>query len=432
MTIRPSPDSGPPAGPPRVEDATCLACGLLCDDIALSVEGGRIVEADRACEAGRGWFLADHQHRDRPAATIDGRPATLAEAIERASALLGEAKAPLITGLTGSTVETQALAATLADRIGAAIDPTHSILAWPRVDAIQRAGGAFTSFGEVKNRADVIILWDIDPWINCDRLWGRLIDPPGRFVPGGRSGRTVLVVDPGDSGSRGRADSSLAIPPDRGAEALRVLRALVRDLAVEPGRAGRACGVPIDELKPWADRLRSARYGVIAFIDWMASGGSGAIEAMMRLIDDLNRTTRCVALPLSASANSAGAEAVLTRRLGAPLAVDLADGTPRFRPLDADSDHRVGRDEFDVLLDLGGSVGDWNLSASGTVIRISPNATADPVADGVSIACASPGIDEGGTVVRSDEVSLPLRPALDPIRPGGRDVLASILERLRT
>jgi formylmethanofuran dehydrogenase subunit B len=212
MSTAPAPESTDP-GPRRVEDATCLACGLLCDDITLSVSGGLIVEAERACEAGRRWFLSDHRHRDRPAATIDGRPATPEEAIGRASKLMGDAKAPLITGLSGSTVEAQTLAVTLADRIGAAIDPAHSITAWPRVDAIQRAGGAFASFGEVKNRSDVLILWDVDPWINCDRLWGRLIEPPGRFVrefrvaPEGR----LCPGDPPRAACRGTED-----PPGAG------------------------------------------------------------------------------------------------------------------------------------------------------------------------------------------------------------------------
>ena len=55
----------------RVEDATCPACGLLCDDIALTVAGGGIVEAGSACAIGRSWFLADHQRPDLPAVTVD-------------------------------------------------------------------------------------------------------------------------------------------------------------------------------------------------------------------------------------------------------------------------------------------------------------------------------------------------------------------------
>jgi formylmethanofuran dehydrogenase subunit B len=82
------------------------------------------------------------------------------------------------------------------------------------------------------------------------------------------------------------------------------------------------------------------------------------------------------------------------------------------------------------MLDLGGAGEGRSVTASGTIVRISPDATADPVIEGVSIACAMPGIDAAGTVVRSDEVSLPLRPALDPIRPTDREVLVAILDRL--
>ncbi|MHC5544941.1 hypothetical protein ACYOEI_42440, partial [Singulisphaera rosea] len=50
----------------RVADATCTACGCLCDDLILETDGERIVEATNACELGRGWFLADHGHQGIP------------------------------------------------------------------------------------------------------------------------------------------------------------------------------------------------------------------------------------------------------------------------------------------------------------------------------------------------------------------------------
>jgi formylmethanofuran dehydrogenase subunit B len=48
----------------------------LCDDIALSVAGDRIIKAERACPIGERWFLADRPS-DVPACYIDGQPASL-------------------------------------------------------------------------------------------------------------------------------------------------------------------------------------------------------------------------------------------------------------------------------------------------------------------------------------------------------------------
>ena len=45
-----------PAGGPQTQHVTCLGCGCACDDIAVHVQDGRIVEAANACALGREWF----------------------------------------------------------------------------------------------------------------------------------------------------------------------------------------------------------------------------------------------------------------------------------------------------------------------------------------------------------------------------------------
>src|SRR5262245_45737606 len=83
-----------------VTDATCTACGCLCDDLGLTIVGGRIVAADRDCELGRRWFLADHEQGGEPPATVAGRAVAPEEALDHAAALLRNARAPVVLGLT--------------------------------------------------------------------------------------------------------------------------------------------------------------------------------------------------------------------------------------------------------------------------------------------------------------------------------------------
>jgi formylmethanofuran dehydrogenase subunit B len=75
-------DSEPEGGHDPVEtkiirDATCTFCGCVCDDIDLSVQGDKIVEAKRACVLGTAWFL-NHEVEHRPSCLIQGQPATVA------------------------------------------------------------------------------------------------------------------------------------------------------------------------------------------------------------------------------------------------------------------------------------------------------------------------------------------------------------------
>ena len=85
-----------------VKDATCTFCGCVCDDIDLTVDGHKIVEAKRACVLGTAWFL-NHEVDHRPACLIKGQPASVADGVELASQILANAKYPLVYGDRKST-----------------------------------------------------------------------------------------------------------------------------------------------------------------------------------------------------------------------------------------------------------------------------------------------------------------------------------------
>src|SRR5205085_2738731 len=76
-----------------VEHVTCLGCGCACDDITVVVQRGRLTEAQRACALGAAWF-GDGQVPD--AVRIRGRAGTLERALAEATALVTDAKRPLV------------------------------------------------------------------------------------------------------------------------------------------------------------------------------------------------------------------------------------------------------------------------------------------------------------------------------------------------
>jgi formylmethanofuran dehydrogenase subunit B len=434
-TTEPPADRSGPA--PRVVAAvTCTACGCLCDDILLTVAADRIVAAEHACDLGRAWFLRDHGPGDRPSAAIDGRPASPAAAIARAAEFLGAARAPLILGLTRTTVEAQTAAVALADRIGAVIDPGHAADASPRLLAIQRVGCVSATLGEVKNRADVVVFWGVDPLVSHPRHWQRYsVEPAGRFVPEGRAGRTVIVADAHRTATAAQADVFLPIDPDRQFETLWALRALVKGI----DRGGeRAPGEA--SLRDVADRMVRARYGAFFFGPGLgrALGGPANVEAALTLVRDLNASTRFVALTLGGPGNPSGIEAVLSWQAGAPLAVDFSLGYPRFLPDEATAPDRLARGEADVALIVADDPAPRLPPAARDHldriprIVIAPDATDPARRANVALSTATYGIHTPGTVIRSDGVSLPLRPALTSDLPTDRDVLRALENRLAT
>ena len=82
-----------------VKYATCTFCGCVCDDIELHAEGDKIVKAKNACSLGDAHFKYHTAERHYPDALIDGKPATVAEAVEVAADILYNANMPLVYGL---------------------------------------------------------------------------------------------------------------------------------------------------------------------------------------------------------------------------------------------------------------------------------------------------------------------------------------------
>ena len=110
-----------------VKNATCTFCGCVCDDIELHAEGDRIVKAKNACSLGEAHFKFHNAERHYPDALIDGKEATVEEAVEVAADILYNANMPLVYGLSNVTCETTRAAVGLAEMIGGVIDSHTSL-----------------------------------------------------------------------------------------------------------------------------------------------------------------------------------------------------------------------------------------------------------------------------------------------------------------
>ncbi len=411
--------------------STCLGCGLLCDDLVLTIDHHQIVDVNQRCPKGRDWFLSTTQQSSGlPAATIDGLSVPVEDAIQSIIERILPSQAILITGLSELTNEAVSLAVEIAKHSRAVIDPEHRGTAQARIEAIQREGLITASFGELKTRADVVLFWNLDPFQSHPRFWERFIEPVGRFVPQGRSGRKILVVDSGASEIRERADLALTIRDDLQAEVLRVLRAMIRGIPLEASRVATTLGLELEELRLFAEQLRTAHYGAV--VSGPLMNETATAVGLSRLVRDLNDYGRTVVVPLTDQGNPTGVESVLTSRLGGPFAMDLGSGHPRYLPGDAEGTELINRRETDLVIILGRSSVDLGDRSDIPIIRIGPNATAPPLdAQSVAINSATPGIDSGGTVIRSDEVPLPVRPVIAPHFPTIDELLAQINRYLK-
>ena len=187
----------------------------------------------RGCHLADPWYFGQDQVQP-PVAQIDGKPATLEAALIRAADILRAAASPLIYGLSRSSTEGQRAAVSLAERLGGTIDTTASTCHAPSIMAMQDVGEVSCTLGEVKNRADLVIFWGANPVESHPRHFERYsLLPQGRFIPGGRADRTLVVADVKPTASTQQADLFLQVEPGRDFEALTTLRKLIRGEAVE-------------------------------------------------------------------------------------------------------------------------------------------------------------------------------------------------------
>ena len=126
-------------------------------------------------------------------------------------------------------------------------------------------GKVSCTLGEVKNRADLIIYWGGNPAECHPRHFTKYtLTQKGKFVPNGRKGRTMVLVDIRETPSAKAADIFLQVRPSKDFEVLTVLRALVKGQPVN-AEAVAETGLTVEQLQDLVDRMKKARFGVLFF-----------------------------------------------------------------------------------------------------------------------------------------------------------------------
>ena len=296
-------------------------------------------------------------------------------------------------------------------------------------------GGKITcTLGEVKNRADFIIYWGGNPAECHPRHFTKYtIMQKGKFVPEGRKGRTMVLVDIRETPSAKAADIFLQIRPGKDFEVATTLRALVKGHPVDPELVAET-GVTVERLQDIVDRMKRARFGVIFFGMGvsMTRGKHMNSGAILTLTAEMNAFTKFVCMPMRGHGNVTGADVVLRWTTGYPFGIDLSRGFPRFNPGEFSTVDLLVRGDNDAALILGADPGATmpqpgidHLARIPTIV-LDPKVTHTSRLARVHITTAVTGVSAAGTSYRMDEIPLPLRPALVSPYPTDEDVIRRI------
>jgi formylmethanofuran dehydrogenase subunit B len=406
-----------------VADATCAGCGCACDDIEAIIADGRL-SVTRTCELGDAWFA---ERAGGPIASIEGRAARVDEAADAAAAILRQARAPLVYGLGQTSIEAQRRAVAVAEAVGAIVDPRGGCGASLAYQAI---GSSTATFGEIRDRAELVVAWRADPAVTNPRLLGRL-----RLDRAARGARTLVVVDAQRTATADDADAFVELDAANDFEALWALRALVGRAPLDRDRAGQ---LPLDALDDLAERLLGAPHVALLYGDGVASDELNAL-ALFALVRDLSRDRHAITLGLRREGNARGAEDVLAWQTGFPAAVSFARGYPRANPGELSAAALLQRGEIDAALVVASDPLEHLPAAAAQRLREVPTVvvderdTATAAAARVVFVAGAAGVDVAGTVHRMDGVPIGLRAPLAGERGQAgsiEDALAAIEGRL--
>jgi formylmethanofuran dehydrogenase subunit B len=187
-----------------------------------------------------------------------------------------------------------------------------------------------------------------------------------------------------------------------------------------------------------ADEMRGCKYGVAFFGLGLAQSNLGhiTVDALLRLVADLNSQTRFTARRLRIPGDVTGADSVLCWQTGFPFGVDFSRGYPRYNPGEFTANDLLARGDVDCCLLVGSeslsafSQKAVNVLRSLPVIAIDYPGTQPEFTPAVQLTSAVYGFDAPGTIYRMDETPLPLR-QLRPSRfPTDEELLRRLLRQI--
>lgn len=407
-----------------IEDVACASCCCVCDDARVTTDGQQITEVQTTCPQGQAWFDWSPQSALLQP-SIRGTAVSHTEAIQRAVELFQQAQSPLIYGMYQSATDAQRAAISLADQIGATIDTGAA----SATRALQQAGEASCTLGEVRSRADLIIYWGADAFRSTECHRNNMNQ--GESV----SSRKIVTISGEKTDDSDNVDQSIVLAPGNELELIWCLRALLKDIDLEQNAAS---GLSTTDLQSLVSLIRQSKYIVFFFGPEFKQGpfAHHNIEALSLLVREIQAERRCHTLNIPGVGETRGAETVLAWQTGYAASVNFAAGYPRYSPREYSANQMLEQTETDLCILVGAQpLSGLSELALERLAEIPVILTGPAVQEQLETEAFLPtgisGIHFPGVIYRLDGTPIPLRGYLPTDLPSEADVLNEISAQLK-
>lgn len=421
------------------QNATCPACGLLCDDVNLNTSPELTLQ--NGCAKSIRFFESAFASSGA-LPLLAGKTTDMQSAINAAAEILRGSRQPLFAGL-GTEVHGMRAIMSLAQKTNATLDHMHSEATVNNTRTMQNSGWLTTTLAEIKNRADVILAIGTDISSSHPRFFEKLVwntdslfdkPLPQVILLGAADNNQVSAADNNHAdaaGSNNPATAPDGTPPQtipaQITELPEIINALNALLNGKKLHSEAIAGIPLTALNALLEKLTSAKYAVIA---WSASTlkiphAELLIQSIVQLINKLNEKSRAAGLPLNSGDGDSSVNNVSTWLTGYPTRSRFNDGIPAYDTVRFAAKQQLA--ECDALL----WVSTFNPypapdCKAPTIVIGHPGTRFERMPD-IFIPVGIPGVDHNGLMFRMDSsITLPLKKLRDSSLPSLGEIISKI------
>ncbi len=401
---------------------TCTGCALLCEDIDVLLENGRIKETRNACRRGAAKFRGC---KNRLAPSTDKKQTDIGTAIRKAADILKKAESPMLFGWSNSTCEAQEKGIQLAKKLNAAIDDTSSFCQGLLIERVLKKKFRTCLLEDVRNRADVLVYWGSDAQDSQPRHLSRFsVFPRGESRQRGyEEDRLAIAIDVRESNTAKICKGHFYRIPLKGD------REFI--LAVMDALSGKVPKYDAKRILELAGFLKKAEFGVLFAGIGLAYSIKDDFDILISLADMLPNFH---IMPMVGHYNMRGFNEELFKETGSVNRVKFLEKPVRddkyaiveaLKQKSMDALLVAGSDPLSslprsVLLHL----------ASIPVICIDPCVTLTSTMAAVTIPSAASGIECGGRAVRMDGKVIELSKVVENNYLSDAEIIVRLMEGL--
>lgn len=307
---------------------------------------------EKLCPLGFEWFSRSTQC----ASTSGLTSAELDSLATQLASQLTLSRNPLIHGGSRSALQTVRSMVALADASRGIFDSSElHRMDWPL--AIQSQGISTATWGEVRDRADVLIYFGFNPSHalprHRERFGDRYAGQQGTSEP---KERWVAAIGP-PAFPPGEVNLNLVVSPENILPFVMRLRSNLRDVPAIAATNDPAWNVS----ERMVERIQKASFAAFVLgpsfgdVPWTRSGW----EQILRFVREANTFTRCVCVRETGAINAEGAMQVATWQTGYPGAIRFSRGYPEYDPFHANTQNLLESGEPDLVLSVESQLGNW-------------------------------------------------------------------------